>query len=225
MPKGLDTTVVDLHRVGRTAMDVLAVRGAAWRVRDANDVGTPLTAGDDLRVGETVVVAPEAELLVDSKLPAVGTLTLVGGPRGRAHAFVPEDAFRSSPSREDVPRLVEQLRQLEQQVEVGATEDPLAEQEGPETAFDRAMAREFAAQNLSLEAARLLPEDVARREGAVSLFLHGDAVCVALVRLGVGKIRRIMEAVRRPVNPHLVDAETLDALLARVYAASGEQLD
>ena len=45
MPKGLDTTVVDLHRVGRTAMDVVAVRGAAWRVRDANDVGTPLTAG------------------------------------------------------------------------------------------------------------------------------------------------------------------------------------
>lgn len=209
----LDTTIVDLHRAKRHAMQILDVVGQAWRVVEPSAAGAPLQTGDGLTVGETIFLAAGATVTL-----ADGVLE--GGRRGRAHSFVPEDAFKSSPSLDDVPRLVAQLEQLERQVEARASEDPLAEQRGPKTVFDRALSREFAVLNLDSRAAHTLPEDVARKEGAVCLFFHGDAACVALTEMSVRRIRTLMAALGRPVNPHLVDDETLQLCLGMVYQRS-----
>ena len=208
----LDTTVVDLHRVPRRPLPVLGISGLVWRVRDAAEPGEPLSVGEALAVGDTVVLEPGAEVILE-------TLVLLGGARGCAHALVPEDAFKTSPSREDVPKLLEQLERLERQVHAQDGEDPLAEQPGPTSPFERALSSEFALQNLSSAAAELLPEAIARREGAVVLFLHGDAACVAMTQMSVRRVRALMAALERPVNPHLVDDETLAVLMAMVYGA------
>ncbi|MFO0722517.1 MAG: hypothetical protein U1E65_01960 [Myxococcota bacterium] len=209
--KRFETAIVDLHWLGRRATSVLALAGAAFRVVDQNTNGVLLTVGDDVRVGETLVLEPGAEVVLE-------TMVLEGGRRGRAHTFVPEDAFKSTPSKEDVPKLLEQLEQLERAVLSQTGEDPLAAQAGPKTSFERALSSEFALQNLNLSAARGLPEAVARAEQAVCLFFHGDQACVAMPRMSVRRVRTIMSALRRPVNPHLVDEETARVLLETVYA-------
>lgn len=208
--KRLETAIVDLHWLGRKASSILALAGAAFRVGDQDAPGVLLSVGDDVRVGETLVLEAGAEVVLE-------TMVLEGGRRGRAHTFVPEDAFKSTPSKDDVPKLLEQLEQLEKAV-VGQTgEDPLAAQVGPRTAFERALSTEFALQNLNLSAARGLPEAVARAEHAVCLFFHGDQACVAMPAMSVRRVRTIMSALRRPVNPHLVDEETARLLLDAVY--------
>jgi len=209
----LDTSIVDLHRVPKRALSVLGIDGLAWRVLDADKGGVPLSVGEDIRAGETIVLDAGAEVVLE-------TMVLAGGGRGRAHVFVPEDAFKTSPSKSDVPKLLAQLAQLERQVKEQAGEDPLTEQLGPRTPFERALSSEFALQNLSLSCAHQLPEDVARREQAVVLFFHGDAACVAMPKMSVPRVRALMAALSRPVNPHLVDEETIHVLLESVYAAS-----
>lgn len=206
----LDTTVVDLHRVSRRPLSVLGISGRAWRVKDASEPGIPLGVGEALGAGDTVVLEPNAEVVLE-------TLVLAGGARGCAHALVPEDAFKTSPSRDDVPKLLSQLEQLERQVRDQASEDPLSEQPGPKSAFERALSSEFALQNLSTTAAELLPEAIARKESSVVLFLHGDAACVAMTQMSVRRVRAVMAALDRPVNPHLVDEQTIQVLLAMVY--------
>ena len=205
----VDTTIVDLHRAGKQPLSVLEVRGQAWRVSEAS-ASQPLNAGETVALGETIFLSAGSEVVVDGEV-------LAGGGRGRAHSFVPEDAFKTSPGIDDVPKLVSQLEQLERQVAEHRGEDPLAEQRGPITAFDKAMAREFAILNLTFETARELPEAVARAEQAVCLFRHGDAACVAMQEMTVRRIRALMSVLQRPINPHLVDGETIQTLLATVY--------
>jgi hypothetical protein len=207
--KPVDTTIVDLHRAGKHPLAIVSVRGTAWRVVEAAQ-GPPIFPGETVSLGETLFLDPGAEVEIEGG-------TLQGGKRGRAHSFVPEDAFRTSPSIADVPKLVSQLEQLEKQVAQQMGEDPLAEQSGPRTSFDRAMAREFAIQNLTEEAAKLFPESVARGESSVCLFLHGEAVCVAMTQMSVRRIRTLMSVLGRPINPHLVDEETIQTLLEAVY--------
>lgn len=207
-----DTTVVDLHRAPRQPQSVLGISGRAWRVKDAAEPGTPLSVGEPLGVGDTVVLEPGAEVILES-------LVLMGGARGCAHALVPEDAFKTSPSRDDVPKLLSQLEQLDRQVQSQGGDDPLAEQKGPRTSFERALSSEFALQNLSTAAGELLPEAIARAESAVVLFLHGDAACVAMTQMSVRRVRTVMAALDRPVNPHLVDDATIAVLLETVYGA------
>lgn len=206
----LDTSIVDLHRVPKRALSVLGIDGLAWRVIDAEKGGVPLTVGEGVRAGETIVIEAGAEVVLE-------TMVLMGGERGRAHVFVPEDAFKTSPSRADVPKLLAQLEQLERTIRDQGGDDPLAEQEGPVTPFERALSSEFALMNLSVSASTLLPERVARVERSVVLFLHGDAACVAMSRMSVPRVRALMAALERPVNPHLVDEETIFALLESVY--------
>lgn len=208
----VDTTIVDLHRAGKKALEVVEVQGTAWRVADAT-IGDPIRAGDSLGVGDTVYVDAGGVVVLDGD-------RLEGGLRGAAHSFVPEDAFRSPPTLADVPKLVSQLEQLEKQVKEQRGEDPLSEQSGPITHFDRAMARDFAIQNLTYEVAVELPETIARNERSVCLFVHGDAVCVAMTQMSVRRIRTLMSVLGRPINPHLVDEETIQALLAMVYSRS-----
>lgn len=211
----LDTTVVELHRVPRRALSVLGISGRAWRVKEVNEPGIPLTIGDALGAGDTVVLEAGTEVVLEM-------LVLAGGPRGCAHALVPEDAFKTSPSRDDVPKLLSQLEQLERQVSAQAGDDPLSEQPGPKTAFERALSSEFALQNLSVAAGALLPEAIARRESSVVLFLHGDAACVAMTQMSVRRVRAVMAALLRPVNPHLVDEETIALLMSSVYGGIGD---
>ena len=149
----------------------------------------------------------------------MGTLKLFGGSRGRAHALVPADAFKSAPRRADVPRLLEQLAGIEAEA-VKLGEDPLAMQRGPETPHERAKASEFAKLNLTLSVARELPETIAREDRAVALFVSDDTAFVAVSTLDVAKLRRLMTALRRPVNPHMVDEDIIDALLAQVYVSA-----
>lgn len=208
----VDTTIVDLHRAGKQPLAVREVRGEAWRVSEAS-ASEPLAAGQTVSLGETIFLSAGTEVVLDGEV-------LSGGGKGRAHSFVPEDAFKTSPGISDVPKLVSQLEQLERQVAEQRGEDPLSEQRGPITAFDRAMAREFAILNLSLEAALELPEGIARAEQAVCLFHHGDAACVAMKEMTVRRIRALMSVLQRPINPHLVDGETLQTLLQAVYPRS-----
>ncbi|MEM7679360.1 MAG: hypothetical protein AAF449_25585 [Myxococcota bacterium] len=93
-------------------------------------------------------------------------------------------------------------------------------QRGPETVHERAKSSEFARLNLTLSVARELPESVARQLRAVALFVSEDTAFVAVSSLDVAKLRRLMTALRRPVNPHMVEEEVIDQLLERVYATA-----
>ncbi len=203
-----DLTVVELHRVDGPLV-VESFDGDVWHFPDGRPGPIALQVGGPVQIGDTLALGPQASV-------SIGTLRLQGGRRGRAHALVPADAFRSAPRRADVPRLLEQLGDIETEArKLG--EDPLAMQRGPETPHERAKAAEFARLNLTLSVARELPEAVARENRAVALFVSDDTAFVAVGALDVAKLRRLMTALRRPVNPHMVQDEVIDDLLARVY--------
>lgn len=190
----------------------MSLEGSAWRIAEAEDEPRPLSTGDELVVGETVLLAAGAVL-------EAGPLHLRGGERGQTHGLVNDSSFRPSPSRGDVPRLLLQLAQIQEEMgEEG--EDPLAVRGGPSSVLDRCASADFARSNLVLSAARELPEAIARAHGAVALFVNEDTAFVAVVELSVPKLQALMEALDRPVNPHMVDASILQELLERVYTAS-----
>jgi hypothetical protein len=208
MPEIPDTTLVDLHRVSRSPLRVSQLDGAAWRVPDEGRP-EPLGPGDELGVGDTIAVAEGGVL-------EAGPLLLRGGLRGRTHRLVEPSAFRASPSRADVPRLLLQLTQIQEQMgHLG--EDPLAVRGGPETPFERCASADFARSNLVLSAARELPEALARAQGAVPLFVNEETAFVAMVEVSVTKLQVVMEALERPVTPHMVETPVLEELLERVY--------
>ena len=204
-----DLTVVDLHRV-EGPLVVQAVQGDVWHFPDGHPGSAEVEVGGAIQIGDTLALGPGARVLV-------GTLDLTGGRRGRAHALVPVDAFKTAPRRADVPRLLEQLAGIEADA-VKLGEDPLAMQRGPETAHEKAKSAEFARLNLTLSVARELTERTARSDRAVALFVSEDTAFVAVSSLDVAKLRRLMQALRRPVNPHMVEESVIDELLERVYA-------
>ena len=204
-----DTSIVDLHRSPSPELSVARACGAAHVVRENTKVVEPLSVGVVVRVGDIVALGPEG-------MAEVGPFTFHGGRRGRSHALVKPDAFSPNPSRADVHRLVAQLAQIEEEV-ASSTEDPLTRQIGPRTPYERAQSAEFADKNLDLNAARKLAFGVASELRAVCLFTSEDTAFVAVDGLSVAKLRRVIGALGCPVNPHLVTAEVLDALLERVY--------
>lgn len=211
MPDIPDTTIVNLHRLPATSASVSRLEGHAWLYPDGGRVPRPLEHGDQLSVGDMVAVAPDGR--VDA-----GPLRLFGGARGATHSMIGEGAFRPNPGRAQVPRLLLQLSEIEEQM--GALGgDPLAVQPGPETPFERAASADFARSNLVVGAARELSESTARRVGAVPLFINEETAFVAMASLSVEKLRTVMEALERPVNPHMVEDEVLEELLARAYTA------
>lgn len=205
-----DLTVVELHRVDGPLV-VQTVQGDVWHFPDGQPGPLTVDIGGAIQVGDTLALGAEAQVLV-------GTLRLSGGRRGRAHALVPADAFRSAPRRDDVPKLLEQLADIEAEA-VKLGEDPLAMQRGPDSAHDKARSAEFARLNLTLSVARELSEADARANRAVALFVSDDTAFVAVSALDVSKLRRLMTALRRPVNPHMVRDDVLDQLLDEVYVA------
>jgi hypothetical protein len=207
-----DVTVVDLHRLGAEGAVVSEVSGSAYVVLDRTRRGAPVVEGLPLRVGDTLELGPA------SRVTLFGGKVLLGGPRGRAHTFVSESAFRSTPSREDVPRLLERVGELE--ASLGPSQPNPFEVSGfGQTDNERAMAGEFARLNLVSEAARLLGESDARELRAVCLFLSGDTAFVAVDDLSIAKLRKLMTLLGRPVTPHNVSAEIIEELLDRVYAS------
>lgn len=209
MPTLPDTTVVQLHRAACGTVTVDRIEGQAWCIREGQETPELLSVGDDLSAGDTVALCEGAAV-------HAGSLHLRGGPKGQAHALVKEEAFRPSPSRTDVPRLLLQLAQIEEQM-AALGGDPLAVREGPETPFEKAASGDFARCNLSLAAARELPEAVAREQQAVCLFVNEDTAFVAITDLSVGKLRTLMETIERPVNPHMVEPTVMRELLERAY--------
>jgi hypothetical protein len=209
-PSGVDIAIVELHRLRQSSDRITSVVGRAHRVNDEGESIGRLDAGSEVKVGETIALEKGARVIV-------GGMELTGGKRGRAHAFVADGAFRSSPSRQDVPKLLEQLAQIERQIErIG--EDPLAMQRGPVTPLERAMAHDFVRKNVVLEAARSLDESVARQARSVCLFFSDDSAYVAMSAMSLAKVRMLMEALGRPVNPHLVEDKVVDELLEKVYS-------
>lgn len=205
-----DLTVVDLHRVDQSLV-IQVIDGEVWHFPEGRPGPVPVDVGGVIDIGDTLVLAPGARAVL-------GALTVSGGQRGRAHALIRSDAFRTAPRRADVPRLLEQLADIEAEA-VKLGEDPLSMQRGPQTANERARSSEFARLNLALDVARELPEAVAREARAVALFVSDDTAFVAVDSLDVAKLRRLMTALRRPVNPHMVDGPVIDELLERVYAS------
>ena len=205
-----DLTVVDLHRV-EGPLIVQSIEGEVWHFPDGRPGPIEVEIGGQIQVGDTLALGAGARVLV-------GTLSLSGGRQGRAHALVPVDAFKNAPRRADVPRLLEQLAGIEAEA-VKLGEDPLAMQRGPETIHEKAKSAEFAKLNLTLSIARELPESIARADRAIALFVSDDTAFVAVSTLDVAKLRRLMTALRRPVNPHMVEDHVIDELLARVYAS------
>lgn len=209
MPTLPDTTIVNLQRAPQGSHVVVRVEGFAWRLRDDEDAPSVLSPGDALEPGDTVAVG--AQSMVEA-----GTIRLIGGPRGQTHALVKDSDFRPSPSRADVPRLLLQLAQIEEQM-TSFGEDPLAVRQGPETPFERAASADFARCNLVSAAANELPESIARSESAVCLFVNEETAFVAVTDISVTKLRALMEALDRPVNPHMVEPEIIEELLERAY--------
>ena len=207
-----DTSVVDLHRSPLPELSVARVEGSGHVVREKTKAVEPLLVGQPVRVGDIVALGPDS-------FAEVGPFSFSGGRRGRAHALVKPDAFSPNPSRADVPRLMAQLARIEEEVEA-ASEDPLTQQDGPKTPYECAQSEEFAAKNLDLDTARKLAFGVASELRAVCLFTSEDTAFVAVDGLSVSKLRRVIGALGRPVNPHLVTSEVLDALLERVYGSS-----
>lgn len=206
-----DASVLDLHRVDGGPVPVRSVHGEAWRAPEDSEDFSPLRAGEEVALGETVAVAAGGVV----ELPG---LTLRGGNRGRAHALVSQGSFRSSPGRADVPRLVAQLEQIEKEMPpIG--DDPLTMQSGPITPTERAQSAEFARLNFDPEAAQLLGEAAAREAQAVCLFVSDETAFVAVRELTVPKLRSLIEGLGRPVSPHVVADEVLDELLERAYGA------
>ena len=204
--------VVDLH-VLQEPLSVSSVTGDAFRVSSDGNLSDRLEAGARLEVGQIIFVGPGG-------LVEAGKERLEGRRRGCAHSFVELATVTASPGRKDVPRLIRDLAELEKQMVGTLGTDPLEMQEPPSSAYDRSYAADYAFQNVDVECARLLPESKARELNAVCLFLAGESACVAVSGLSVRRLRSLMEALGRPVNPHMVDEETLSALLQAVYGAT-----
>jgi hypothetical protein len=204
-----DTSIVDLHRADEDRLVVTSVEGEAWRVADQKLPAVRLETGVQLTFEDTVALGAGAQAIV-------GGLVLRGGRRGRAHAFVRDSAFRPSPSRDDVPTLLGQLEQIEEQMRP-LGEDPLAAQTGPMSLYERAHSAEFARLNLVLATARSFDESLARMVRSVLLFVSEDTAFVAFARLSVPKLRTVMAELGRPIHPHLVEETVIDELLKRVY--------
>jgi len=209
-----DPAHVELHRMARPSVRIERVVGRAWRVHEGS-FGDELEEGASLETGQSVALEPEAELLAEG-------LCLVGGRRGKTHALVPMTAFRASPDRGDVPKLLRQLAQIEREIE-GSGNDPLAAaQSPPSTPHERASAIEFARANLNRAAARLLPESLARRLGAMVIFVSEETAFVAFESVDVAKLRTVMEALERPIHSHLVPEGTLASMLDQIYGRGSD---
>ncbi len=200
-------SVVDLHRMPSPAPVVRQVNGEAWLVVGQGAPPTTLDLGRTLVVGDTLALAPHAHVWA-------GHYELLGGPHGRAHAFVAPDAFATSPALEELPELIRQLRELAGQL---GNEDPLSDEPGPSTPYEAALARDFALNNLDLSWARKLTCDEARQQRAVPLFVCQDTAYVAVDRASVAKLLTLVQALGRPVNSHLMTPEAIDELLAHAY--------
>ncbi|MBI2372719.1 MAG: hypothetical protein HYV07_01840 [Deltaproteobacteria bacterium] len=218
-----DTTAVELHRAPDHPWVVRAVEGRAWLMHDVEHPGVPLEVGTVLRSGSIVALDanavvrlanPKKELQGDTSLEQ---MDLNGGGRGRAHSFVAPDAFRGSPNNDDVPRLIEELDELEHKLIEQVGSDPLPAAIGPGSKLELAASRDFAFSNLVLDDARVLPEPIARANNAVVLFANGESVCVAVHGVGIKKLSTLMRTLGRPVHPHPVDTSTIDALFLRIY--------
>ena len=205
-----DLTVIELHRVNGP-MVIEEINGRVWHLPDGKPQPIPATIGAAIQIQDTLALAPQARV-------RLGALDLSGGRRGRAHALVRADEFKTPPRRADVPKLLEQLADIEAEA-VKLGEDPLAMQRGPDTPHEVAKSTEFARLNLTLSVARELSEADARANRAVALFVSDDTAFVAVSALDVSKLRRLMTALRRPVNPHMVRDDVLDQLLDEVYVA------
>jgi hypothetical protein len=206
-----DPAIVELHRLESSPEQVIVIEGEAYRLSEGDAKTTErIVVPASVRIGETILVEPNARVILEHRV-------LSGGKRGRAHAFVANDAFRSQPNMADVPKLLDQLLQIEKQMEK-LGDDPLTSQKGPMTPFERAMAADFCRNNVVLEAARMLPEELARSSRTVCLFFCDESAFVAMHKMSIAKVRAVMEALGRPLNPHLVDDEVVDELLDRVYA-------
>lgn len=204
-----DPAHVELHRMARPSVRVERLAGRAWHVQDGKFTGE-LEEGDALQTGQTVALEAEAELLAEG-------LCLVGGRKGNTHSLVSMTAFRASPNRGDVPKLLRQLAQIEREIE-GSGNDPLAAaQSPPRTPHERASAIEFARANLNMAAARLLPESLARRLKAMVIFVSEETAFVAFESVDVAKLRTVMEALERPIHSHLVPAGILEPMLDQIY--------
>jgi hypothetical protein len=208
----VDTSVVELHRLTPGPHVVDEVHGSAFHVIEEGDTYLELSSGNTLKIGDTIVVDPGARVVI-------GGVLLEGGRRGRAHTFVAENAFRSSPNKDDVPKLLDQLSEIEEKMRANLGEDPLHMHRAPLTEPDRAVAAEFARQNLVVPIARELPETVARRWRCVCLFYCDEAAFLATSDVSIAKLRAVMQALGRPVNPHLVEEAIVEELLARVYGS------
>jgi hypothetical protein len=211
-----DTTVVELHRLTRSPAAIRGIVGEAYRVTEDGTILAKLDNESQVSVGETIALEPGSVVLLDH-------LRFSGGRRGKAIAFVAESAFRSSPSRSDVPKLLDQLKEIDRQMLAQLGEDPLRMHKGPATPFERATSAEFARLNLVDRDARELPEPIARALGAVCLFFSDESAFVAFSSVTIAKLRSLMEALNRPVNPHLVEEHVLEQLLERVYAARRDE--
>ena len=214
VPFSEHVAVLDLHVLEQRVVTATRVIGEVWRVDGQARLTHILTEGDEVAVGQVLYLSPGA-------IVQAGPLRLEGFSRGRAHSFVDATTVAISPGRGDVPRLLRDLLQLEEQVMRHLGEDPLAMQQTSSTPLERAYAADFAFQNLELDAARTLDERIARASGAVVLFISGESACVAMSEVSVRKLRTLMEALTRPVNPHIVDEDTLRALMAGVYGQLG----
>lgn len=202
---------MDLHRIDG-AVVVRDLVGKGHLVPESQKGAVPLASGTTVSVGDTIALDAGSEVRVGDRL-------LSGGRRGRAHAFVRNDAFKPSPGREDVPRLLMELRRVK--AEIGALgKDPLETSELPSTPYKRAVAREFAILNLDLDDARTLDAELACDNRAVVVFVSDETAFIATSRVTVPKLILLMTTLGRPVQPHLVDDEVIEDLLGRVYGAT-----
>lgn len=206
MPDFDPKAFVDIHVISEKIETIQKVQGQAYWLTESNVIERVVEKGDLLHRDSVLFLESAATVEFDR-----GRIS--GGQHGRTHSFVDAESIRDRPDRADVPRLLEDLESLKQK----SGFDPLKKKFKLKTAFDRITARDFAFVNLDLTAARSVPEGTARELAALCLFFCGDTACVALKEVSLLKLHAVMTAFKRPIQPHLIDAETMDALFLKVH--------
>ncbi len=193
-------------------IEIAEIEGEAFELRDDGTLGTPLTTTGHLMRGDAIYVSGSTTVVA-------GEQRFEGRRRGRSYSFVAGATLRVSPGRQDVPRIMRDLERLEKHMEGALGKDPLASHEPPTEPVPRAYATDYAFANLTVEESRELEEQDARTVEAVVLFFAAEAAHVAMSTVSVQKLRMLMRTLDRPVNPHIVDAQTISTLLDAVYGA------
>jgi hypothetical protein len=194
-----------IHVLSSKIERITLVEGAAYWLNDQGEKQEKIKAGETIHCDDLMYIEPGGEIIFDRG-------QVRGGNRGRTHSFVDPDSLRQSAPKDQITKLLEELEELKSE-EI----DPLASKPRLDTEYSRVYAKDYAFNNFEVMAARTISESTARALDIVCLFTAGESACVAMSHLTIPHLQTIIRTLQKPVKPHVVDENTLQALMQRTY--------